>query len=107
MWYVLVPTGLAFTGIGNATVKRGTLANEGAATAGTSPSTAAPGNASIPAPTAPLKRNCCLLIRLFVMACPSRPLDPQNGKPATAAVREPVAPLDRPIPGARDRGIGL
>src|SRR5215203_2185571 len=79
MWYVLAPTGLALTGIGNATVKRGTLANEGAATAGASPSTAALGNASIPAPTAPLKRNCRLPILLFVIACaPFLPLSPKQ-----------------------------
>ena len=33
MWYVLAPTGLALTGIGNGTVKRGSLTNGGAATA--------------------------------------------------------------------------
>src|SRR5215211_8413618 len=89
MWYVLAPTGLALTGIGNATLKRGTLANEGAATAGALPSTAAPGNASIPAPIAPLKRNCRLPIRLFVMACAPFPSAPkqQNRPPLLCGSR--------------------
>src|SRR5215207_5704319 len=69
MLYVLGATGVALAGIGNATVKRGTLANEGAATAGAARSRT-PGNASIPpAPTAPLVRNCRLEIRLLVMGC--------------------------------------
>src|SRR5215204_3426878 len=72
MWYVLGATGFALAGIGNATVKRGTLANR-RTSASAIPGVArsrAPGNASIPpAPAAPLIRNCRLDIRLFVMGC--------------------------------------
>src|ERR687898_2231954 len=72
MWYVFGATGVALTGIGNATVKRGTLANRGTS-AFAIPGAArsrTPGNASIPpAPTAPLIRNCRLEIRPLVMGC--------------------------------------
>jgi hypothetical protein len=61
MWYVLGATAVALAGIGKGTVKRGTLAKEGAATAVRGRNRAF-GNANIPAPTAPVAKNFRLVI---------------------------------------------
>src|SRR5215207_3159022 len=110
MWYVLDPTGVAFAGIGNDTVKRGTWANEGAATPRVVRSRT-PGNASIPpAPTAPLIRNSCLDIRLLVISSTSSGLPGPKQKPATAyAVAGCTTSSTRPLlcPLLRGKFLGL
>jgi hypothetical protein len=64
---VFGPTGVALTGIGNGTVKWGTLANKGSASPGAARSRT-PGKANIPpAPTAPLTSNSRLEMRLLVI----------------------------------------
>src|SRR5215208_6604430 len=80
MWYVFGATGVALTGIGNGTLKRGTLAyrrTSSSATPGAARSKT-PGSAAPAAAPAPIPRNSFLDIRLFAMGCLLLP--PQNNK---------------------------